>query len=152
MAQDQNKLLPIEYAVSIPIKQQKEYDEYLKKLRDDTEKGTPREKLKGGGKVVSIGSLMDRPMYTPNPNQNNINTARKILNARHSFQKEGSTNVDERIKELEYKIKLILPAIRDQEGADLYERAKEELELLKLKKAILKKICNIFLGYQFISR
>ena len=31
-------------------------------------------------------------------------------------------------------IKLILPAIRDQEGADLYERAKEELELLKLQK------------------
>ena len=134
MAQEQRKINPIDDAISIFLKQQKDYEDYLKKLREEVDKGSPREKLKSGGKVVSIGSLMDRPMYTPNPNQNNINTARQILYARRSFQKGGSTNVDERIKELEYTIKLILPAIRDQEGADLYERAKEELELLKLQK------------------
>ncbi len=134
MAQEQKKTTPIDDAISIFLKQQKEYDEYIKNLREDVEKGSPREKLKGGGKVVSIGSLMDRPMYTPNPNQKNINAARQILYARRPFQKGGSTNIDERIKELEYTIKLIFPAIRDQEGADLYERAKEELELLKLQK------------------
>ena len=135
MAQEQQKkITPIEDAISIFLRHKKEYDEYIKKLREDVEKGSPREKLKGGGKVVSIGSLMDRPMYTPNPNQNNINAARQILYTRRPFQKGGSTNVDERIKELEYTIKLILPAIIDQEGADLYERAKEELELLKLQK------------------
>jgi hypothetical protein len=134
MAQEQKKLLPIEDAVSIFIKQQKEYDEYLKKLREDTEKGTPREKLKKGGKVVPIGSLMDRPMYTANPHQKNINAARNILYARRSFKDGGNRDIDTRIKELEYTIKLIFPAIRDQEGADLYERAKEELDLLKLQK------------------
>lgn len=134
MAQEQRKINPIDDAISLFLKQQKDYEDYLKKLREDVDKGSPREKLKGGGKVVSIGSLMDRPMYTPNPNQNNINTARQILYARRPFQKGGSSNADERIKELEYTIKLILPAIRDQEGADLYERAKEELELLKLQK------------------
>jgi hypothetical protein len=137
MAQEQKKINPIDDAISLFLKQQKEYEDYLKKLREEVEKGSPREKLKGGGKIVSIGSLMDRPMYTPNPNQNNINTARKILYTRRSFQKGGSPDIDERIKELEYTIKLILPAIRDQEGADLYERAKEELELLKLKKKSL---------------
>jgi hypothetical protein len=137
MAQEQKKINPIDDAISLFLKQQKEYEDYLKKLREEVEKGSPREKLKGGGKIVSIGSLMDRPMYTPNPNQNNINIARKILYTRRSFQKGGSSDIDERIKELEYTIKLILPAIRDQEGAELYERAKEELELLKLKKKSL---------------
>ncbi len=70
MAQEKKKLNPIDDAISLFIKQQKDYEEYLKKLREEVEKGTPREKLKGGGKVVSIGSLMDRPMYTSNPNQN----------------------------------------------------------------------------------
>ncbi len=134
MVQEQKKLNPIEDAISAFLKQQKDYEEYLKKLREEVEKGIPREKLKRGGKVLSMGSLIDRPMYTPNPHQNNINSARQILYARRPFQKGGSTNIDERIKELEYTIKLIFPAIRDQEGADLYERAKEELELLKLQK------------------
>jgi cell division septum initiation protein DivIVA len=60
MAQEQKKLNPIEDAISAFLKQQKDYEDYLKKLREDVERGTPREKLKGGGKVVSIGSLMDR--------------------------------------------------------------------------------------------
>lgn len=87
MAQEQRKINPIDDAISLFLKQQKDYEDYLKKLREDVDKGSPREKLKGGGKVVSIGSLMDRPMYTPNPNQNNINTARQILYARRPFQK-----------------------------------------------------------------
>ena len=41
-------------------------------------------------------------------------------------------------------IAILFPAIRNYEGADLNERAKEELELLKLKKTILKKFFIIF--------
>ncbi len=48
-AQEQKKINPIDDAISIFLKQQKEYDEYLKKLREEVEKGSPREKLKGGG-------------------------------------------------------------------------------------------------------
>jgi hypothetical protein len=134
MTEVKEKFTPIDDSISVFIRQQKEYDEYLKKLRDEAQKGSPREKLKKGGKVAARGSLMDRPLYTANPHQKNINAARHILYARRSFKDGGSTNIDERIKELEYTIKIILPAIRDQEGADLYERAKEELDLLKDKK------------------
>jgi len=134
MTEVKEKFTPIDDSISVFIKQQKEYDEYLKKLREEAQKGSPREKLKKGGKVVARGSLMDRPLYTENPHQKNINAARHILYARRSLKDGGSTNIDERIKELEYTIKIILPAIRDQEGADLYERAKEELDLLKDKK------------------
>jgi len=134
MTEVKEKFAPIDDSISVFIKQQKEYDEYLKKLREEEQKEAPREKLKKGGKVVARGSLMDRPLYTANPHQKNINAARHILYARRSLKDGGSTNIDERIKELEYTIKIILPAIRDQEGADLYERAKEELELLKDRK------------------
>jgi len=134
MTEVKEKFTPIDDSISVFIRQQKEYDEYLKKLRDEAQKGSPREKLKKGGKVAARGSLMDRPLYTANPHQKNINAARYILYARRSLKDGGSTNIDERIKELEYTIKIILPAIRDQEGADLYERAKEELELLKDRK------------------
>jgi hypothetical protein len=134
MTELKEKFSPIDDSISVFIRQQKEYDEYLKKLRDEAQKGSPREKLKKGGKVAARGSLMDRPLYTANPHQKNINAARHILYARRSLKDGGSTNIDERIKELEYTIKIILPAIRDQEGADLYERAKEELELLKDRK------------------
>jgi hypothetical protein len=134
MTEVKEKFTPIDDSISVFIRQQKEYDEYLKKLRDEAQKGSPREKLKKGGKVAARGSLMDRPLYTANPHQKNINAARHILYARRSLKDGGSTNIDERIKELEYTIKIILPAIRDQEGADLYERAKEELELLKDRK------------------
>ena len=134
MTEVKEKFTPIDDSISVFIKQQKEYDEYLKKLREEAQKGSPREKLKKGGKVAARGSLMDRPLYTANPHQKNINAARYILYARRSLKDGGSTNIDERIKELEYTIKIILPAIRDQEGADLYERAKEELELLKDRK------------------
>ena len=134
MTEVKEKFTPIDDSISVFIKQQKEYDEYLKKLREEAQKGSPREKLKKGGKVAARGSLMDRPLYTANPHQKNINAARHILYARRSLKDGGNTNIDERIKELEYTIKIILPAIRDQEGADLYERAKEELELLKDRK------------------
>ena len=134
MTEVKEKFTPIDDSISVFIRQQKEYDEYLKKLRDEAQKGSPREKLKKGGKVAARGSLMDRPLYTANPHQKNINAARHILYARRSLKDGGSTNIDERIKELEYTIKIILPAIRDQEGADLYERAKEELELLRDRK------------------
>jgi len=134
MTEVKEKFTPIDDSISVFIRQQKEYDEYLKKLRDEAQKGSPREKLKKGGKVAARGSLMDRPLYTANPHQKNINAARHILYARRSLKDGGSTNIDERIKELEYTIKIILPAIRDQEGADLYERAKEELQLLKDRK------------------
>ena len=59
MAQEQRKINPIDDAISSFLKQQKDYEEYLKKLREDVDKGSPREKLKSGGKVISIGSLMD---------------------------------------------------------------------------------------------
>jgi hypothetical protein len=130
MAQEQRKINPIDDAISSFLKQQKDYEDYLKKLREDVDKGSPREKLKEGGKVVSIGSLMDKPLDSPNPFQKNINVARLILYGRRKFSGGGSSDED-RIKELEYTIRIILPAIRDREGADLYERAKEELDLLK---------------------
>ena len=134
MAEAKEKLNPINDSISVFIRQQKEYDEYLKKLREEADKNSSRKEYKKGGKAVGRGSLMDRPLYTANPHQKNINAARHILYARRSLKDGGSTNIDERIKELEYTIKIILPAIRDQEGADLYERAKEELELLKDRK------------------
>ena len=134
MAEAKEKLNPINDSISVFIRQQKEYDEYLKKLREEAGKNSSRKEYKKGGKTVGRGSLMDRPLYTVNPHQKNINAARHILYARRSLKDGGSTNIDERIKELEYTIKIILPAIRDQEGADLYERAKEELELLKDRK------------------
>ncbi len=132
-AEQQKKITPIDDAISIFLKQQKEYDEYLQKLREEVDKGAPtRQKKKKGGKVISMGSLMDRPLYNQNPHQKNINQARSILYGRKKFNKGGK--VDDRIKELEMTIAILLPAIRDYEGADLYERAKEELELLKLQK------------------
>jgi len=132
MAQEQQKkITPIDDAISIFLKQQRDYEEYLKKLREEVEKGSPREKLKSGGKVVSIGSLMDKPLDSPNPYQKNINVARQILYGRRKMSGGGSSSDEDRIKELEYTIRIILPAIRDREGADLYERAKEELDLLK---------------------
>ena len=134
MTEEKEKLTPIDDSISIFIKQQKEYDEYLKKLREETQKDPSRDKLKKGGKVLANGSLMDRPLYNPNPHQKNINIARHILYARRSFNDGGSSSIDDRIKQLEYTIRIILPAIRDQEGADLYEKAKQELELLKDKK------------------
>jgi hypothetical protein len=134
MTEVKEKFTPIDDSISVFIKQQKEYDEYLKKLRDEAQKINSREKLKNGGKAVSVGSLMDRPLYSANPHQKNINAARHILYARRSLKDGGNTSIEDRIKELEYTIKIILPAIRDQEGADLYERAKEELDLLKDKK------------------
>ena len=49
MAQEQRKINPIDDAISIFLKQQKEYDEYLNKLREETDKGTPtRDKKKKG--------------------------------------------------------------------------------------------------------
>ena len=132
-AEQQKKITPIDDAISIFLKQQKEYDEYLQKLREEVDKDTStRQKKKKGGKVISMGSLMDRPLYNQNPYQKNINQARSILYGRKKFNKGGK--VDDRIKELEMTIATLLPAIRDYEGADLYERAKEELELLKLQK------------------
>ena len=132
-AEQQKKITPIDDAISIFLKQQKEYDEYLQKLREEVDKDTStRQKKKKGGKVISMGSLMDRPLYNQNPDQKNINQARSILYGRKKFNKGGK--VDDRIKELEMTIATLLPAIRDYEGADLYERAKEELELLKLQK------------------
>ena len=131
-AEQQKKITPIDDAISIFLKQQKEYDEYLNKLREEADKGTPtRDKKKKGGKVISIGSLMDKPLDSPNPYQKNINVARQILYGRRKMSGGGSSSDEDRIKELEYTIKIILPAIRDREGADLYERAKEELDLLK---------------------
>jgi hypothetical protein len=134
MTEEKEKLTPIDDSISIFIKQQKEYDEYLKKLREETQKEPSRDKLKKGGKALANGSLMDRPLYNSNPHQKNINIARHILYARRSFNDGGSSSIDDRIKQLEYTIRIILPAIRDQEGADLYEKAKQELELLKDKK------------------
>jgi len=99
MTEVKEKFTPIDDSISVFIRQQKEYDEYLKKLRDEAQKGSPREKLKKGGKVAARGSLMDRPLYTANPHQKNINAARHILYARRSFKDGGSTNIDERIKE-----------------------------------------------------
>ena len=131
-AEQQKKITPIDDAISIFLKQQKEYDEYLNKLREEADKGTPtRDKKKKGGKVISIGSLMDKPLDSPNPYQKNINVARQILYGRRKMSVGGSSSDEDRIKELEYTIRIILPAIRDREGADLYERAKEELDLLK---------------------
>ena len=131
-AEQQKKITPIDDAISIFLKQQKEYDEYLNKLREEADKGTPtRDKKKKGGKVISIGSLMDKPLDSPNPYQKKINVARQILYGRRKMSVGGSSSDEDRIKELEYTIRIILPAIRDREGADLYERAKEELDLLK---------------------
>ena len=104
MAQEQRKINPIDDAISIFLKQQKEYDEYLQKLRDEVDKGAPtRQKKKKGGKVISMGSLMDRPLYNQNPHQKNINQARSILYGRKKFNKDGK--VDDRIKELEHIVK-----------------------------------------------
>lgn len=56
-AEQQKKITSIDDAISIFLKQQKEYDEYLQKLRKEVDKGiSTRQKKKKGGKVISIES------------------------------------------------------------------------------------------------
>lgn len=75
------------------------------------------------------GSLIDKPLEQSESLSERKALARHMLYKRKSFENGGTTS--DRIKELENIKKLLFPLIKDFESADLYEKASEELKLLK---------------------
>ena len=77
-------------------------------------------------------ALVDKPLDKPESIKEVRNLARHLLYKRNSYENGGLVN--DRIKELEYIIKITFPLIKDLETADIWEKARDELKLLKEKK------------------
>jgi hypothetical protein len=137
------QLNPLEEALKEFLKDQEDYGRYLEDLRKKDKLPEPKDMAKGGSVKKSrmsgeymLGNkksvLVDKPLDKPESIKEVRNLARHILYKRNSYQNGGSVN--DRIKELEYIIKITFPLIKDFETADIWEKAKEELKLLKEKK------------------
>lgn len=136
-------LNPLEKALKEFLKDQEDYGKYLEKLRKKEKLPEPEDMAKGGpvkrpgmwGEYIlgdKKSALVDKPLDKPESVKEVRNLARHLLYKRNSYENGGSVN--DRIKELEYIIKITFPLIKDFETADLWEKAREELKLLKEKK------------------
>lgn len=137
------QLNPLEEALKEFLKDQEDYGRYLEDLRKKDKLPEPKDMAKGGSVKTSgmwgeyiLGdkksALVDKPLDKPESIKEVRNLARHLLYKRNSYQNGGSVN--DRIKELEYIIKITFPLIKDLETADIWEKAREELKLLKEKK------------------
>jgi hypothetical protein len=136
------ELNPLEQSIKEFLKDQDDYGRYLEKLREKEKLPEPKDFKKGGevkpkywGEMRDIsykkstGSLIDKPLEQSESLSQRKALARHMLYKRKSFENGGTTS--DRIKELENIKKLLFPLIKDFESADLYEKASEELKLLK---------------------
>ena len=137
------QLNPLEEALKEFLKDQEDYGRYLEDLRKKDRLPEPKDMAKGGfvktpgmwGEYIlgdKKSALVDKPLDKPESIKEVRNLARHLLYKRNSYENGGSVN--DRIKELEYIIKITFPLIKDLETADLWEKAREELKLLKEKK------------------
>ena len=136
------ELNPLEQSIKEFLKDQDDYGRYLEKLREKEKLPEPKD-FKKGGKVKSkywgemrdisykrgTGSLIDKPLEQSESLSERKALARHMLYKRKSFENGGTAS--DRIRELENIKKLLFPLIKDFESADLYEKASEELKLLK---------------------
>ena len=136
------ELNPLEQSIKEFLKDQDDYGRYLEKLREKQKLPEPKDFKKGGkvkpgywGEMRDIsykrgtGSLIDKPLEQSESLSERKALARHMLYKRKSFKDGGTTS--DRIKELENITKLLFPLIKDFESADLYEKATEELKLLR---------------------
>jgi hypothetical protein len=131
MTDTKKTLQPITDAINQFLQDQKDYDKYLEDLKKDYKLPEPKD-LKMGGKVyLNKPSVIDKPLYVSDSNKDQIKIAKQLLYKRRSLKDGGSTN--DRIKELQKIIQIVTPAIKDSEGADIFDKAHFELKLLQDK-------------------
>ena len=136
------ELSPLEKAIQELLKDQEDYGKYLDKLRKKDKLPEPEDFKKGGsvrrpkywGEMREVSyknksSNIDKPLEISDSLNQRKSLAREMLYDRQSYSSGGS--VKERIIQLEAVQKMLLPLIKDFESADLYEKATEELKLLK---------------------
>lgn len=136
------ELNPLDQSIKEFLKDQDDYGKYLEKLRQKDKLPEPEDFKRGGkvkpkywGEMRNItykkgpASLVDKPLEQSEALSERKALARHMLYKRKSFENGGSTS--DRIKELEQIRKLLFPLIRDFESAELWEKATEELKLLK---------------------
>ena len=137
------QLNPLEEALKEFLKDQEDYGRYLEDLRKKDRLPEPKDMAKGGSvKTPNLwgeyilgdkkSALVDKPLDKPESIKEVRNLARHLLYKRNSYENGGLVN--DRIKELEYIIKITFPLIKDLETADIWEKARDELKLLKEKK------------------
>jgi hypothetical protein len=131
MTDTKKTLQPITDAINQFLQDQKDYDKYLEDLKKDYKLPEPKD-LKMGGKVyLNKPSVIDKPLYVSDSNKDQIKIAKQLLYKRRSLKDGGSPN--DRIKELQKIIQIVTPAIKDSEGADIFDKAHFELKLLQDK-------------------
>ena len=136
------ELNPLDQAIREFLKDQEDYGKYLDKLRkkdklpepEDFKKGGPVKRPKYWGEMRDISykrksSNIDKPLEISDSLNQRKSLARTMLYDRQSYSSGGL--VKERIIQLEAIQKMLFPLIKDFESADLYEKATEELKLLK---------------------
>ena len=136
------ELSPLEKAIQELLKDQEDYGKYLDKLRKKDKLPEPEDFKKGGsvrrpkywGEMREVSyknksSNIDKPLEISDSLNQRKYLARAMLYDRQSYSSGGL--VKERIIQLEAIQKMLFPLIKDFESADLYEKATEELKLLK---------------------
>ena len=136
------ELSPLEKAIQELLKDQEDYGKYLDKLRKKDKLPEPEDFKKGGsvrrpkywGEMREVSyknksSNIDKPLEISDSLNQRKYLARAMLYDRQSYSSGGL--VKERIIQLESIQKMLFPLIKDFESADLYEKATEELKLLK---------------------
>ena len=136
------ELNPLEQSIKEFLKDQDDYGRYLEKLRkkdklpepEDFKKGGPVRRPKYWGEMREVSyknksSNVDKPLEISDSLNQRKSLARAMLYDRQSYSSGGL--VKERIIQLEAIQKMLFPLIKDFESADLYEKATEELKLLK---------------------
>lgn len=137
------ELSPLEKAIQELLKDQEDYGKYLDKLRKRDKLPEPEDFKKGGSvrrpkywgemreaSYKNKSSNIDKPLEISDSLNQRKSLARAMLYDRQSYSSGGST-ASERIIQLEAIQKMLFPLIKDFESADLYEKATEELKLLK---------------------
>ncbi len=136
------ELNPLEQSIKEFLKDQDDYGRYLEKLREKDKLPEPEDFKKGGlvkrpkywgemreASYKKKSSNIDKPLEISDSLNQRKSLARAMLYDRQSYSSGGS--VKERIIQLEAVQKMLFPLIKDFESADLYEKATEELKLLK---------------------
>lgn len=136
------ELNPLDQTIREFLKDQEDYGKYLDKLRKKDKLPKPEDFKKGGsvrrpkywGEMHEVtykkkSSNIDKPLEISDSLNQRKSLARAMLHDRQSYSSGGL--VKERIIQLEAIQKMLFPLIKDFESADLYEKATEELKLLK---------------------
>ena len=136
------ELNPLDQTIKEFLKDQEDYGKYLKELRkkdkfpeqEDFKKGGSVRRPKYWGEMREVSyknksSNIDKPLEISDSLNQRKSLARAMLYDRQSYSSGGL--VKERIIQLEAIQKMLFPLIKDFESADLYEKATEELKLLK---------------------